>query len=104
MYVSLPDSLDENEPANKPGEACSGDAWALEWYCDGAILPTTSPIYIALEDAGGCPNKYSASEDYKVGEKVLSRYCNKFEPRHWADLGNLDRETLLRSIIGYCNG
>jgi hypothetical protein len=98
----------------EPDGEHSGDAWERLGYCDGTIAPTTSPNFVSLVDAGGCPNAYDAATTYEGGDKVTietdagsfivyecaaspnDRYCNQYEPGHWSNHG--------WTIKGYCDG
>lgn len=81
----------------------------------GTQSPTTSPVFIALEDHGGCPGQYVAGTDYQANQKVSvpindndsfvyecsgdvheSRYCNIFHPDNAWHLG--------WTLIARCDG
>ncbi|KAL7527742.1 hypothetical protein ACHAXR_002106, partial [Thalassiosira sp. AJA248-18] len=90
------------------------DAWDLIGYCNGTITPTTSPIFVNMMDAGGCPSEYSSNEEYQEGDKVshnkfvyeckkapLSEHCsqNGYAP---GVLGTSWLEAW--TVVGYCDG
>ena len=57
----------------KPGDGDSmfwKQAWVLLGSCDGTISPSTSPNFISLGDAGGCPDEYQNGIKYESGDKV----------------------------------
>ncbi|KAL3783743.1 hypothetical protein HJC23_004862 [Cyclotella cryptica] len=99
----------------EPDGINSAQAWTLLGTCDGTIAPTSSPNFVSLPDAGGCPMDYSSDEKYEAGDKVsvqgngagkivyecpsdvhVSRYCSEYEPGHWSKLG--------WKVVGHCDG
>ena len=91
----------------EPDSVNSADAWELLGYCDGSMSPTASPVYVSLDDVGGCPDVYDDASVYESGDKVtveslvyecgdVAGYCNQYEPGHWSALG--------WTLKGYCAG
>eukprot|EP00804_Cyclotella_cryptica_P020912 CCRYP_009250-RA/>CCRYP_009250-RA protein AED:0.06 eAED:0.04 QI:0/0/0/0.75/0.66/0.5/4/0/652 len=98
----------------EPDGLHSADAWTRMGYCEGTILPTSSPFFDKTPDLGGCPRQYSSDNSYEAGDKVSvegnglerivyeckafqeSRFCDQFEPGHSSELG--------WKLVGYCDG
>ena len=100
----------------EPDSVNSKDAWVLLGYCRGTMAPTSSPVFVDLIDAGGCPNPYSEDETYDEGDEVSitvngdagpvivyecaaspnDAYCNSYKPGDWSKLG--------WTLKGYCDG
>ena len=87
-------------------------AWVLLGSCDGTISPSTSPNFISLEDAGGCPDEYQKGMEYKSGDKVSTHdiiYACKVWPysqRCSMDGYEPDSPNAAEAwtVIGHCDG
>ena len=45
-------------------------AWIELGSCTGSILPSTSPVYMSIADAGGCPGAFDGRAVYEEGNKI----------------------------------
>jgi hypothetical protein len=46
--------------------------WRMIGSCSGTIAPTSSPNYVSLEIGDGCPEEYSESNAYEIGDVVMA--------------------------------
>jgi len=117
--VSGPNSAFCNQVAFAPGGLFSDTAWTKEATpCTGTApppgtaSPTSSPNFVTIANAGGCPAAFDAAADYESGDTVSLNgfayectagpnglYCeqNGFEP------GSLNGG-LAWNLLGYCSG
>lgn len=67
----------------KPGDSLYWrQVWTLVGSCDSTISPTTSPNFIKLAFAGGCPDEYQSGFDYDVGD-IVSIHNIVYSCRTW---------------------
>lgn len=93
------------------------EVWTALGSCSGTIAPTTSPNYVTLPNAGGCPGAWEAGEDkyeefdtasknglvFQCAKFPYSGFCGQtgYEPmpddgtEHWKDAW---------TVVGYCSG
>ncbi|EJK52208.1 hypothetical protein THAOC_28548 [Thalassiosira oceanica] len=106
-------------PGYAPG---SGNYWRTVWTllgsCAGTISPTSSPNYVSLADAGGCPDAWEAGafkyeENDKVSKNGLVFECRIFPFSQlcglegYEPLGELWWEDAWKTawtVVGYCSG
>ena len=92
------------------------DGWRMVGSCTGTIAPTTSPNFVGVAATNGCPEDYSSSTRYEVGDLVTviassnplrqmvyecnSEYCNagtSYAP-------GSENSSLGWQLKGYCDG
>ncbi|KAL7528614.1 hypothetical protein ACHAXR_002535, partial [Thalassiosira sp. AJA248-18] len=105
----------------EPGEGSEWEtAWTVLGYCDGTIVPTSSPSFVSLADVGVCPDEWSLGSNtkYEEGDMVsvivsneplrkiaytckawpMSDHCGQYSPTD--ELGG----ELGWSLAGQCGG
>jgi hypothetical protein len=97
----------------KPGDSLYWQqAWKRLGSCDGTIAPTTSPMYVRIADAGGCPEEYSQGESYEEGDKVMKNNivykCRSWPNSGWCNNAAYEPGTDIAKdawdLLGYCDG
>jgi len=106
----------------EPGTSIYGEqAWTSLGSCTGTISPTSSPNFVSIVDAGGCPKLYSSGEDYEEGDRVSngglvyqcrahpqSGHCPQvgYEPGTSIGSGSQTIEYWKEawSVVGFCSG
>jgi len=124
VYQCKPSPVDAfcSQSGYEPGTSIHWElAWTLLGSCMGTIAPTTSPNFVSLDPAGGCPALYSSSADYEEGDRVsrdglvyqckaapLSGYCPQegYEPGTSIGSGSQTVEywKAAWSVVGHCSG
>ncbi|KAL9190463.1 hypothetical protein ACHAXT_007674 [Thalassiosira profunda] len=80
-------------PGYEPGSLHSGAAWLLRGSCSGSMAPTVASSFNALSERDdpelwsgvGCPERFSASEEYGAGDTVSvcnGHLCAVYECQH----------------------
>merc|ERR1719223_1261592 len=71
--AAAPNNLFCGKPLYEPG---TGEYWETVWTalgsCSGSISPTSSPSFLTITDAGGCPDAWEAGVKYD-GEDSVSK-------------------------------
>jgi len=71
--AAAPNNLFCGKPLYEPG---TGEYWETVWTalgsCSGSISPTSSPSFLTITDAGGCPDAWEAGVKYD-GEDNVSK-------------------------------
>ena len=106
----------------KPGEdQYWKQAWTALGSCSGDIAPSSSPVYLALADAGGCPGAYASSTSYEQGDRVsktglvyqckewpMSTHCTEQGYEADTSVGTsrqiLDYWKSALTVVGHCIG
>jgi len=120
--TSAPNNLFCGKTGYKPGEDQYWEqAWTALGVCSGDMAPTSSPVYTALADAGGCPGAYVSSTSYEQGDRVskmglvyeckewpLGAHCSQqgYEPGTSVGTGSQVTEFWKSAwtVIGHCKG
>ena len=99
----------------KPGNGDSmfwEQVWVLLGSCEGTMSPSTSPNFISLGDAGGCPDEYQVGFEYESGDKVSVRNivyaCKAWPYSQRCSMGGYEPDGLgaaeAWTVIGHCDG
>ena len=97
----------------KPGDSLYWEqAWTLLGSCDGTIAPTSSPVYVSLTDAGGCPDEYVAGSTYEENDKVavngIVYKCRAWPNSAWCSMDGYEPDGVNSgdawTRVGYCDG
>ena len=97
----------------KPGEGLYWEqSWTLLGSCTGTIAPTSSPVYVSLTDAGGCPDEYVLGTTYEEGDKVglngIVYQCRSWPNSAWCSIDGYQPDGANSgdawTRLGYCDG
>jgi hypothetical protein len=97
----------------KPGDSLYwSQAWTLLGSCTGTIAPTSSPNYVSLKDAGGCPDAYATGTTYEEGDKVsvggIAYKCRSWPNSAWCSMAGYEPDGVNSkdawTRLGYCDG
>jgi hypothetical protein len=89
-----------------------GRAWTLIGSCEGTISPSSSPNYVSLADAGGCPDEYVGGMKYEADDVVEmnSRVykCNPWPESIWCGETSYEpggpNSAIVWNLVGHCEG
>lgn len=116
--ASEPNNLFCGQTGYEPGDSINwGVAWTAAGSCSGSLSPTTSPNYVSIADAGGCPGEYTTGSAYEEGDRVAASGL-VFQCKAWpsgAHCGQAGYEPLggggtpdawkdAWDVVGYCSG